>query len=83
MLKLKTAGFETLTRSLTPGTPPASCEELACLALQLRQRVCRPSTQLYRLVGVGLSNFREDDKGSSAPLFEPEQLPTALYDGWQ
>lgn len=67
VLKLKTAQFDTLTRSLTPLVPPASCEEFTSIALTLRERVARPSTQLYRLVGVGLSNFREEE--SMSPLF--------------
>ena len=82
VLKLKTAGFETLTRSSTPGTPPATCGEIASLALQLRTRVSLPSSQLYRLVGVGLSNFREEE-GIPAPLFESERMPTAIDDALQ
>ena len=57
VLKLKTAEFRLLTRSLTPDHPPASSEELRQLALGLRQRVELPSDTLYRLVGVGLHNF--------------------------
>ena len=59
VLKLKTAGFAVLTRSLTCIAPPASKEELTTIALRLRERVSLPPAQLYRLVGVGLSNFRE------------------------
>ncbi|HZD48091.1 MAG TPA: DNA polymerase IV, partial [Silvibacterium sp.] len=33
VLKLKTKEFEILTRSLTPGHPPSSCEELTSIAL--------------------------------------------------
>lgn len=75
VLKLKTAGFETLTRSVTPAAPPASCEEFTSIALSLRERVALPPAQLYRLVGVGLSNFREGD--SPAPLFGSEDLADA------
>jgi DNA polymerase IV len=67
VLKLKTAGFEVLTRSLTCIAPPASQEELATIALSLRERVLLPPSQLFRLVGVGLSNFRE--AGEAEPLF--------------
>ncbi len=70
VLKLKTASFETLTRSITLGMPPASAEELAAMALALRERVALSPAQLYRLVGVGLSNFREEE-GIPTPLFEP------------
>lgn len=57
VLKLKTAGFASLTRSFTPPAPPASCEDLVAIALSLRNRITLPTEQLYRLVGVGLSNF--------------------------
>jgi DNA polymerase-4 len=59
VLKLKTSDFRTLTRSHTPAEPPSSCEELVAIALMLRQRVNLSSRQLFRLVGVGLSNFHE------------------------
>lgn len=59
ILKLKTSNFEVLTRSLTPQTPPACEEELASIALSLRERIQLPPGQLYRLLGVGLSNFEE------------------------
>ena len=59
VLKMKTSEFKILTRSHTPDTPPSSCEELTDIALKLRERVGLGPQQLYRLVGVGLSNFRE------------------------
>jgi DNA polymerase-4 len=62
VLKLKTHDFKVLTRSLTPPEPPASAAELAELALALRERVGRPPQSLYRLVGVGLANFRDPDE---------------------
>jgi DNA polymerase-4 len=58
VLKLKTKEFHSLTRSLTPPTPPSSCDELASIALGLRERVDVGPKQLFRLVGVGLSNFQ-------------------------
>ena len=57
VLKLKTADFQTLTRSLTPTQRPQSERELADIACALRQRVERPESTRYRLVGVGLSGF--------------------------
>src|SRR5579863_5731810 len=39
VLKLKTAEFQVLTRSQTPPSPPASCEELTLIALSLRDKV--------------------------------------------
>ncbi len=57
VLKLKTADFQTLTRSLTPTQRPQSERELADIACALRQRVDHPAATHYRLVGVGLSGF--------------------------
>jgi DNA polymerase-4 len=59
VLKLKTSEFKLLTRSHTPSTFPASCAELTALVLKLRERVELNPVQRYRLVGVGLSNFRD------------------------
>jgi DNA polymerase IV len=71
VLKLKTSEFKILTRSHTPSAPPSSCEELTEIALKLRERVALSPQQRYRLVGVGLSNFRESDHSGPQPaLFE-------------
>jgi DNA polymerase-4 len=71
VLKLKTSEFKILTRSHTPCSPPASCEELTSIALSLRDRVGLTREQRFRLVGVGLSNFRDPDDASAQPvLFE-------------
>jgi DNA polymerase IV len=73
VLKLKTSDFNILTRSHTPLLPPSSCDELTTIALSLRERVKASPRQLYRLVGVGLSNFREpqtsEESPSQSPLF--------------
>jgi len=60
VLKLKTKEFNSLTRSLTSSGPTLSCDELATTALALRGRVNLGPHQLFRLVGVGLSNFQSD-----------------------
>ena len=71
VLKLKTSEFKILTRRHTPGAPPSSCEELTSMALSLLDRVALHSMQRFRLVGVGLSNFREPEDTSASPmLFE-------------
>jgi DNA polymerase-4 len=71
VLKLKTSEFRILTRSHTPASPPSSCEELTGIALSLRERVDLDPHQRYRLVGVGLSNFRDPEQASVQPeLFE-------------
>jgi DNA polymerase-4 len=71
VLKLKTSDFKILTRSHTPGSPPSSCEELTGIALLLRERINLSPRQRCRLVGVGLSNFRDPEDTSAQPaLFE-------------
>lgn len=70
VLKLKTSDFNVMTRSHTPPTPPASCEELTAIALSLRERVAVVPDQRFRLAGVGLSNF-----------VVPEQSQPTLFDG--
>lgn len=59
LLKLKTFDFRILTRSHTKADPLASDEDLAEHALALLKRVALPESTRYRLVGVGLSSFRE------------------------
>jgi len=71
VLKLKTSEFKILTRSHTPSYPPSSCEQMTAIALKLREHVDLGSQQRYRLVGVGLSNFREPERATAQPvLFE-------------
>jgi DNA polymerase IV len=62
VLKLKTREFTTLTRSLTPTQMPKSANELAELAISLFDRVELGSAQLFRLAGVGLSNFQIENE---------------------
>ena len=71
VLKLKTADFRILTRSLTADAPPTSEVELARMACSLRERVGLPPPTRYRLVGVGLSGFVEpDDSPLQEDLFD-------------
>ena len=71
ILKLKTSEFKILTRSYTPSSPPSSREELIEIALRLRERVDLDPKRRYRLVGVGLANFREAEETTGQPvLFE-------------
>ncbi|MCU1296192.1 MAG: DNA-directed polymerase, partial [Acidobacteriaceae bacterium] len=68
---IRRLAFKILTRSYTSGNPPSSCDELTDIALKLRERVGLNPQQRYRLVGVGLSNFREAQETESQPaLFE-------------
>src|SRR5260370_19087421 len=67
VLKLKTSEFKILTRSHTPGSPPSSSEELTDIALKLRERVDLRPQQRFRLVAVGLSNFRNAEDTPAQP----------------
>jgi DNA polymerase-4 len=69
VLKLKTADFHILTRSHTPPLPPQSESEFVEIATSLIARVELPATTLYRLAGVGLSNFRETEEFAQPELF--------------
>ncbi|MGI8771293.1 MAG: DNA polymerase IV [Acidobacteriaceae bacterium] len=68
VLKLKTSDFNLLTRSHTPFSPPSSWEELTNIALSLRERVDLGPQRRFRLVGVGLSNFRETEDTPAQPF---------------
>jgi len=70
VLKLKTADFHILTRSHTPPVPPQSEAEFVDIAVSLRERVLLAASTRYRLVGVGLGNFRSPD----------EALPQSEFD---
>ncbi len=69
VLKLKTAGFRILTRSQTLPAAPASAAALAAIACDLRLRVDLPAATRYRLVGVGLANFRDAGEDVQEDLF--------------
>ena len=77
VLKLKTKEFDILTRSRTPATPPTSCNELVAVALSLRERVDLGPRTLYRLVGVGMSNFREPQTRHVAEARESQLISDA------
>ena len=65
VLKLKTAQFRILTRSHTPEAPPGSLDDFTAIALSLVERVNLPSGTRYRLVGVGMSGFREREEATA------------------
>ena len=70
VLKLKTDRSRILTRSHTQLQPVASPQELVELALSMRERVALPPYTLYRLAGIGLSNFAdEDEAGRQGDMF--------------
>lgn len=67
VLKLKTDRFRILTRSQTSPNPPASAAELAAVARLLCERVDLPADTLYRLAGVGMSNFADPAEQARQP----------------
>ncbi|MBX3726160.1 MAG: DNA polymerase IV [Xanthomonadales bacterium] len=67
VLKLKTAQFRLLTRSLTPPHPLRSLAEVEAVLATLLKRVDLPEHTRYRLAGVGLANF--EDAPSPGDLF--------------
>lgn len=82
VLKLKTTEFSILTRSHTPRIPPSSCEEFTAALLSLRQRIALPPSQRFRLVGVGLSNFK-DETQEPPSLFDEDCFSEILPDAPQ
>ena len=62
VLKLKTADFQTLTRSYTPESPADNLGDFQAIAMQLRERVQMPNDTRFRLVGIGLANFIDSDQ---------------------
>ena len=76
VLKLKTSEFQSITRSMTPPTRPTTEQELFSVVLELLARVDLPDTTHYRLVGVGIANFLENEPDHQQPgLFtEPNTL---------
>jgi len=75
-LKLKTSDFRIVTRRETAAAPVASAAELAAAARRLLERVDLPTETLYRLAGVGLSGF-PDEEGEplQRSLFEEDGDP--------
>ena len=74
-VKLRTGDFRTATRRLTPDAPPASGDELASIGCELLRRFEFGENARYRLAGIGLSNFIDEDdeeRLQSPPLFARE-----------
>ncbi|MEO8378272.1 MAG: DNA polymerase IV [Acidobacteriota bacterium] len=67
-VKLRTPNFQTATRQLSPPDLPASGDDIARIAISLLERFEFPPEARYRLVGVGVSNFLEEEE---APVVEP------------
>ena len=68
-VKLRTPDFQTATRQLSPPELPASGDDVARVAVALLDRFDFPVDARFRLVGVGVSNFldEEDEAEPVAP----------------
>jgi DNA polymerase IV len=82
VVKLKTKEFSSLTRSVTPSIVPMTCEDFTNFGLHLCTRVELGARQLYRLVGIGLSNFEiEGDAEPHAPLIDLLSAGSIIVEG--
>ncbi len=70
-VKLRTGDFKTATRQITPESPPASGDDLAGIGVELLSRFTFAAEAKYRLAGIGVSNFVEEETEDS----EPEEVP--------
>jgi DNA polymerase-4 len=61
-VKLRTPDFKTATRQLSPPETPSNGEELAAIGVSLLDRFDFPEGSRYRLVGVGVSNFLDEEE---------------------
>ena len=68
-VKLRTPDFTTLTRRKTPELPPQSGDDLARIAVDLLGKFPFAPTARFRLAGVGVSNFSDEEDGREPLLF--------------
>jgi DNA polymerase IV len=61
-VKLRTPDFTTATRQITPPELPASGDDIARIAVSLLDRFDFPEDARFRLAGVGLSNFLDEEE---------------------
>ena len=72
-VKLRTGDFKTATRRLTPDAIPSSGDDLARIGTELLSRFSFPPQSRFRLAGIGVSNFiDEDDEEEEEPEHQPE-----------
>ena len=70
-VKLRTPDFRTATRRQTPKDMPSCAEDLATIAVALLDRFDFGANAKYRLAGIGISNF-PDDETEEAEETNPE-----------
>jgi DNA polymerase-4 len=71
-VKLRTGDFKTATRRLTPESIPSSGDDLARIGSELLTRFDFPPNSRYRLAGIGVSNFIDED--DEEPVKEQPEL---------
>jgi len=70
-VKLRTGDFKTATRRLTLDAPRSSAEELARVGTELLAKLDFGEGARYRLAGLGISNFLDEEGEDAEPtLFE-------------
>jgi DNA polymerase-4 len=70
-VKLRTPDFQTATRQLSPPQLPSSADDVARVAVGLLERFDFPAGARFRLVGVGMSNFLDEDEEATTAPAEP------------
>jgi DNA polymerase-4 len=70
-VKLRTPDFKTATRQQSPPELPASGDDVARVATALLDRFDFPQDARFRLVGVGVSNFLDEDAEEEPAAQEP------------
>jgi DNA polymerase-4 len=71
-VKLRTGDFKTATRRLTPESIPSSGDDLARIGAELLTRFDFPPQSRYRLAGIGVSNFIDEDDEEEPAKEQPE-----------
>ncbi|HEX6088436.1 MAG TPA: DNA polymerase IV [Thermoanaerobaculia bacterium] len=74
-VKLRTPDFQTATRQLSPPELPSTADDVARVAVSLLDRFDFPAEARYRLVGVGVSNFLDEDDAREVAV-EPSLFAT-------
>jgi DNA polymerase-4 len=70
-VKLRTPNFQTATRRLTPPELPSSAEDLARIAVALLDKFDFGPNARYRLAGVGVSNFVDEEEDEAGDAEQP------------
>lgn len=73
-VKLRTGDFKTATRRLTPESVPASGDDLARIGTELLTRFDFPPNSRYRLAGIGMSNFVDEEDEETETSDEKSEI---------